>query len=389
MSGEKTEKPTPKKLKEARKKGQVARTQELGAWSALLLVASFSPMLIGKESQQIQLLIERCLAAIQDPTVPVALQLLGQGLFQAALAIVLFGSMIMVVGVASALAQGGFFLSTSSVKPKLSKLNPVQGLKKVFGPHGLWEAGKMLLKTSVVGLFAYLTIRSLVPMVGGDPMSIESVLGAVRGKAVGLLREVAVVSLVMAAADYAMARRRIGKQVKMSKQEIKDEHKQSEGDPLVKSAIRSRQMAIARNRMLADVKNADVVMVNPTHVAVALTYDRDKGAPRVVAKGAGVIASKIRAAADMHRVPMVRDVPLARALYGSCEIGQEIPAELFAAVAQVLAFVITRRTQGRRGGEHTSPRAGELPAVARRTRTGRALPGTVATAGPPNPSDPH
>ena len=189
----------------------------------------------------------------------------------------------------------------------------------------------------------------------------------VRDQALGLVRNIGLVGLCMAAADYAMQRRRIGKQTRMSKEEIKQEHKQTEGDPLVKGAIRSRQLAAARNRMMADVATADVVLVNPTHVAVALRYDAQSGAPRVVARGAGAVAAKIRERGRGARVPLVRDVPLARALYRSTKVGQEIPPELFAAVAQVLAFVISRRSRGQRGGEHRSPAPeGELPAGAGR-----------------------
>jgi flagellar biosynthetic protein FlhB len=163
----------------------------------------------------------------------------------------------------------------------------------------------------------------------------------------------------------------------MTKQEVKQEHKQSEGDPLVKGAIRSRQLAAARNRMMADVPTADVVLVNPTHVAVALRYEAERGAPRVVARGAGVVAQRIREEAAAHGVALVRDVPLARALHRSTVVGQEIPPELYAAVAQVLAFVISRRTSGARGGEHHSPRTGpDLPAVpvgGRRRRTAGAV----------------
>ena len=163
----------------------------------------------------------------------------------------------------------------------------------------------------------------------------------------------------------------------MSKEEIKQEHKQTEGDPMVKSAIRSRQLAAARNRMMADVATADVVLVNPTHVAVALRYDAVKGAPRVVARGAGAIAAKIRELAAEESVPLVRDVPLARALYRSTKVGQEIPPELFAAVAQVLAFVISRRSRGQRGGQHRSPRGeGELPVVPDAGRRRRHEPGS-------------
>jgi flagellar biosynthetic protein FlhB len=203
-------------------------------------------------------------------------------------------------------------------------------------------------------------------------MPIDTVLNTVHGTAISLVRRVTLAALILAAADYAVARRRTDKQMRMTKQEVKDEHKQSEGDPLVKSAIRSRQLAMARSRMMADVGTADVLLVNPTHIAVALRYEPDKGAPRVVARGAGAIAARIRELAEEAQVPTVQDVPLARALYRSCEVGQEIPRELFAAVAQVLAFVISRRMRGQYGGAHHSPRTqDELPEVMRALRRRR------------------
>jgi len=184
---------------------------------------------------------------------------------------------------------------------------------------------------------------------------------------------------VMAAADYVMSRRRIGKQTRMTKEEIKQEHKNTEGDPLLKSAIRSRQLAAARNRMMSDIPTADVVLVNPTHVAIALKYDAERGAPRVVARGAGEVAAKIRAKATESTVPLVRDIPLARALYSSTKVGQEVPPELFNAVAQVLAFVISRRNHGQAGGEHSSPRTAEDLPVVPRVRPRRP----ISSGGPP------
>jgi flagellar biosynthetic protein FlhB len=212
----------------------------------------------------------------------------------------------------------------------------------------------------------------MMPMVGGL-VPIPTVLDTVEAKALGMIRNIGILGLAMAAADYAVQRRRIGKQVRMTKDEVKQEHKQTEGDPMLKSAIRSRQLAAARNRMMADVATADVVLVNPTHVAVALRYEAARGAPKVVARGAGAIAAKIRERAGEHQVPLVRDVPLARALYRSTRVGQEIPPQLFAAVAQVLAFVISRKRRGQHGGEHGTPRRTEaLPEVpktpVRRTR---------------------
>ncbi len=280
----------------------------------------------------------------------------------------------MVVGVACALAQGGFYLATKSMKPKLSKLDPIKGAKRIFGPQALWEGAKMLLKSAVLGIFVYTTIKGLMPIVG-TLVPVPVVISMIADNALGLIRNIAVAGLVMAAADYAMQRRKVGKQTRMTKEEVKQEHKMSEGDPLVKSAIRARQLAAARNRMMSDIPEADVVLVNPTHVAIALRYDAERGAPRVVARGAGEIARRIREKAVESNVPMVRDVPLARALYSSTEVGHEIPQELYNAVAQVLAFVISRRTHGQSGGEHRSPRTeADLPAVPAAGRRRRTVP---------------
>jgi flagellar biosynthetic protein FlhB len=363
MSGEKTEKPTERRRKESRKEGQVPRTQELGGWASLLVVGAALPMLLSRELNALRDLMVSCLTLGDGATPGRALGLLGRGGQHVLLTLVLLGCAVMVIGVGSALAQGGFFLATKSLKPKFSKLDPIKGAKRIFGPQALWEGAKMLLKSAFVALIAYGGIRGVMPLIGGL-VPIQTTLQVVSDHALGMIRNIAFVGLGMAAADYAMQRRRVGKQVRMSKQEVKEEHRQTEGDPMLRSAMRSRQLAAARNRMMADVPTADVILVNPTHVAVALRYDPTRGAPRVVARGAGAVAAKIRDIAGEERVPLVRDVPLARALYRSTKVGQEIPPELFAAVAQVLAFVISRRTQGQRGGEHRTPRAdANLPAV--------------------------
>lgn len=383
MSEEKTEQPTARKRKESRKEGQVPRTQELGGWAALLVVGLLLPVLLQHELGALTELMRACFSPHGDVDVEDALLLLGRGATHVLLSLVVLGSAVMLLGVAAALAQGGFYLATKSMKPSWKKLDPVQGAKRVFGPQALWEGAKMLLKSAVVGVLAWGTISALMPLIGGM-VPIPAVVQAVEEQVLVLVRNVALAGLVMAVADYAIVRRRIGKQTRMTKHEVKQEHKQSEGDPLVKGHIRSRQLAAARNRMMADVPDADVVLVNPTHVAVALRYDAQRGAPRVVARGAGVVAQRIREEAAAHGVPLVRDVPLARALHRSTTVGQEIPAELYAAVAEVLAFVISRRSSGHRGGEHRSPRPeSDLPPVApgagRRRRT-------VATVNPSGPS---
>lgn len=372
---EKTEKPTPKRKKQARKDGQVPRTPELGGWLGLLIVTLAMGPLLDREGDALRTMMSTHLRAAEQPSIPLALSLLGDAARHVLVVLVLLGSMVLVVGVISALAQGGFYLSPKLAKPDPKKLNPLQGAKRLFGPHAMWEGVKVLGKSSVVALLAWGAIRSIMPLVGGL-LPIETVIATATSEVSNLLLSVSVAGLVMAAADYGMMRRRIGKQTRMSHAEIKQEHKQAEGDPMVKSAIRSRQLAAARNRMVAEVATADVLLVNPTHVAVALRYDPERGAPRVVARGAGAIAARIREAAAAERVPLVQDVPLARAIYRHCEVGQEIPRELWAAVAQVLAFVLSRRNAGQYGGEHRTPRrTDELPEVVAGARRRRVAEG--------------
>lgn len=377
MSEEKTEKPTAKKNKENRKEGKVPRSQDVGAWSALLLFAGVLPKLLGHEIGELEELMATCLSSAGEADLALVFELLGRGLTHVLLVLLLLGAGVMLVSVAGALAQGGFFLATKSLKPKLSKINPFAGFKRMFGMRLLWDGAKMLIKSGLVAFLVWMSIKAMLPFVGGMvPMDV--VIEGFADNALGMLRNVALVGVVLAIADYGFQRHKTGKQTKMSKEDIKQEHKQSDGDPLLKGAIRSRQLAMARNRMMADIPTADVVLVNPTHFAVALKYDAEKGAPRVVARGAGVIAQNIREKATDAEVPLVRDVPLARALYHSTTVGQEIPVELFGAVAQVLAFVISRRTKGQRGGEHKSPRIdAPLPDVSRPGRRNSSDPVTA------------
>jgi flagellar biosynthetic protein FlhB len=380
VSGEKTEKPTAKRRKESRKEGQVARTQELGGWASVLVFGMAMPVLLKHEFRSVTSLFQQSLTLTEHPTTAVAITFLGQAAKHVFIVLLAMGATVMVIGVASALMQGGFVLATKTVKPSAAKLNPIKGAKRIFGPQAAWEGVKMLLKSSLVGLLVYGAIRGLMPLVGGM-VPVQATIQQLSHSALGLMRNIALAGLALAAADYAMQRRRVGKQTRMSKEEVKQEHKQSEGDPMLKGAIRARQLAVSRNRMMADVATADVVLVNPTHVAVALRYESELGAPRVVARGAGAIAAKIRERAAEERVPLVRDIPLARSLYSSTSVGQTIPSELFAAVATVLAFVISRRTVGQHGGEHRSPRQEtelpDVPAIGRRRR----IPSTPVAAG--------
>jgi len=186
---------------------------------------------------------------------------------------------------------------------------------------------------------------------GGLPVTV--LIGAAGDGTAALVQSAVIAGLVLAAADVMVVMRRNRKRTRMTKKEVTDEHKSSEGDPMIRSQRRARQLAMSRNRMIAAVATADVVLINPTHFAIALRYEPGKSAPRVVAKGAGVIAARIREQAETDTVPIVKDIPLTRALHSACELGQEIPVELYNAVARVLAFVLALKSRGSRAGVHT------------------------------------
>jgi flagellar biosynthetic protein FlhB len=353
MSGEKTEKPTAQKKKQGRKEGQVARSADVGAWAGMLAASMLVPLTMKIASERAQELFHRIPDVIANPDPAQMKSAIADGFMTVGIAVAPLAGALLVLGIAAATAQGGLNVATKLMMPKFSRINPLQGIKRTMGPHAWWEGAKALIKTVVLGGVLYLSIQDLIPMLmtaGSVPLG--ALLGMVGNAVVSLIRAAAIAGLVMAGADYIVVRRRVTKQLKMTKQEVKEEHKRSDGDPHVKGQIRSRQMAMSRNRMMADLPKADVVLVNPTHVAVALRYDPAKGAPRVVAKGAGAVAAKIREKAAEHRVPMVQDVPLARALHKSCDIGAEIPAEFFGAVARVLAFVMGLKAKGSAAGLH-------------------------------------
>jgi flagellar biosynthetic protein FlhB len=254
------------------------------------------------------------------------------------------------------------YLTSKTLKPKFSRLSPKQGLKRMFGPKAAWEAVKSLAKVATIGVVVFVIGKSLVPgLLGTGLVPLGVTVDRLRHGVEMLLWSAAVTGLVLALADYAYQRRTVMKELRMTPREIRDEMRQSEGDPLMKGAIRSRQMAISRNRMLSAVSGADVVLVNPTHYAVALKYDRAKGAPRMVAKGTDALALKIREKAREHRVPIVEDKPLARTLHRVCDLDDEIPAELYLAVARILAFVMAAGRPSARAGTRRTGTATPVP----------------------------
>ncbi len=353
---DRSEKATPKRMKEARRDGSLQKSQDLSAWLGVGVGALVLPMVVSSASKAgaEQMAMVRRVIADPDPALATAALSGGLGSVLATLA-PLFGAVVLAAIVASAV-QGGVHVSTKKLKPRVEQFNIAKGLKRVFGMQSLWQGAKAALKTAAIGLVLWSVVQGMVPMMlGSGTHSLSAILAAAGGGVTGLVRTAVLAGLVLAAFDVAVIVKRNRKKTRMSKKEIKDEHKQSEGDPLIKGQIRSRQLAMSRNRMIASVADADVVLVNPTHVAVALRYQPGSGAPKVVAKGAGHVAARIRKEAAAKRVPMVEDVPLARALHAACEIGHEIPAHLYVAVAKVLAFVMALRRRGSAQGVHRAP----------------------------------
>ncbi|RMG63747.1 MAG: flagellar biosynthesis protein FlhB [Calditrichaeota bacterium] len=343
-STERTEQPTPKRLEEARQKGNVAKSVEVNAAVSLLLGLTLLYFMSGMFLKQFLLIMRTIFSGgYLTPLSPDNLRhyvLLGLERFGPALLIFLAG--IMLVGLGISVLQVGFLFTWEPLQPKLEKINPAKGFKKIlFSRRSLEELVKNLLKLAVVLLIGYLSFRSLedqlIPLMDQGVAQIGQFMARA---AMSISLKIAGVFLLIAAADYAFQKYEHLQNLKMTRQEVKDEAKQQEGDPQIRSKIRARQMQMVRQRMMQQVPEADVVITNPTHYAVALKYEpQQMEAPRVVAKGKNFIALKIREIAEAHQVPIVEDPPLARALYQAVEVDQTIPAKFFQAVAEVLAYV--------------------------------------------------
>jgi flagellar biosynthesis protein FlhB len=355
MAGaDKTEKPTPKRRQEARRNGQVARSMELSGGAVLvgglIGVIAFGPKMV-TDAGQAMTAIWGQIANGSAVTSAAGLH----GLEQLAMKVVLeavapIAAVCVAIGVLVNIAQVGMRPSMKALSPQFERLNPAGGLKRLFGKRVGFEAAKTLAKVAVVSAVAAMT---LVPMimhlqtgVGTTPAALGSLMFS--GAKTIAIRVLAIYILI-AIADYVWQKRTFEKALKMTKQEVKDESRNQDLPPEVKSAIRRRMVLAARARMMAAVPTADVVVTNPTHYAVALVYDGTKPAPVVVAKGKNLIAAQIRRIATENGVPIIPDPPLARSLHASVELDQMIPAELYAAVAQLLAHVY--RMAGRKAAE--------------------------------------
>jgi flagellar biosynthetic protein FlhB len=340
----KTEPATPRRREEAREKGQVAKSQELN--TALLLLGM--ALLVGISGEwSINRLAVFVRQVLGDGLGTVEFSAAGlQGLQSyAVLCIVAVAGPVMaaalVLGLFSQFIQVGFNFTTQPLTPQLTRLNPMEGAKRIFSKRAFMELLKSCLKIAIVGFVAYTAIGSdvnrLQALLWVEP--VQAAAFTMEGvRKIGLWTGTCL--LALAAIDYLYQRWEYEESLKMSVQDIKDELKETEGDPLIRSAIRARQRQMANRRMMQAVPAADVVITNPTHFAVALKYDAaSMAAPMVVAKGADYLAARIREIAMNHDVPLVENPPLAKALYDAVPVGREIPADLYQAVAEVLAYV--------------------------------------------------
>lgn len=351
FSQEKTERATPKKKQESREKGQVAKSADLPAAFILLFVFLSFLMLTGFFKERLMHLFG--LIFEQKLTMEVSsgnvMTLFTDIMIESLILLAPIFAIAVVVAILGTYVQIGFLLTGETLKLKLSKLSPINGFKQIFSMRSVVEFLKNILKLIVIGLIVYLNLwseREHIMQLARVP--IESIFSFTASLTITLGLEIGGLLVVLAVLDYLYQRYEHEKSLRMSKQDIKEEYKKTEGDPLIKGKIRERQRRMALQRMMQEVPKADVVITNPTHFAIALKYDSaNMEAPTVIAKGMDYVALKIKEVAKENGVIMVENKPLARALYDRSEIGESIPADLFQAVAEVLAYVYKLKGKGK------------------------------------------
>ena len=350
---QKTEEPTQKRLDDARKKGDVARSQDVPIWFALVGVA-----VLISASGPLMRMVARPLVSMLDH--PHSFDLANGGIMTLTRSILwslvpfaaIVFSVIIFFALSGHLIQNRPGWTAEKMKPKLDKLSPISGLKRIFGPQGWMNLFKSILKlVAIVAALAYAVMphMSLIERAGGlELLVLASTLQGIAGRL--LIAALVVVGLI-AAIDYIFQKQQFDQKMKMTRQEIKDEHKQSDGDPQVKAKIRQLRMQRSRQRMMAAVPEASVIITNPTHYSIALKYDDSTPAPICIAKGVDEMALRIREVAEAHNIPMVENPPLARALYAKVELEEIIPREHYEAVAKIISFVMQTRKRPERPAE--------------------------------------
>jgi len=342
-AGERTESATPRRREKAREKGQVARSQEVNSFFVLVTGAAMlvvlSPFMMDQLRQAASYLLGQ--AAFLAPSNLLGVQYLLSGNLEVLLVVLLpIAGLILLAGVGASLLQVGLRVTPAAMEFKWNRLDPIGGTKRFFQPRTFHELGKNLIKVLAISLLAWAVIHWIWPeLTRSGVLPLPAILDVARDGYVKLMAVLLAFLAVLAVVDWAFQKHQYEKELKMSRQEIKEEYKEVEGDPQIRARIRAQQMEMARKRMLADVPRADVVITNPTHLAVALKYESGKTAPVVLAKGADHVAAKIREVAREARVPVIENKPVARALYAEVEVGDAIPESLFQDVAEILAYV--------------------------------------------------
>ena len=347
---ERTEQPTPKRLREAREKGQVPRSKELNSMS-LLMAAAGGFLLMGESLLSgMRDIMSRGLSIEHARTIDkqVIVETLGSMLMQSLGVIAPILVLLTVVVIMTPLGLGGWSFSTKAISFKWEKIDPIKGIGRIFALRGLMELVKVLAKFALVaGISAAILLSMVHEILELGTESLQSALAHVANLCGWSFLASSSVLIIIAAVDVPFQLWQHRKQLRMTKQEVKDEAKETEGRPEVKAKIRSMQQQLSQRRMMEAVPQADVVITNPTHYAVALRYDQfSMGAPVLVAKGVDLVAARIRMLADQHGVAIVEAPPLARALYASTELNHEIPAGLYVAVANVLSYVYQLNAAG-------------------------------------------
>ncbi|MCD0505221.1 flagellar biosynthesis protein FlhB [Bordetella petrii] len=363
---EKTEAASPRRLEKAREEGQIARSRELGTF--LLLAAGVAGLWLSGSMlyQGFTGVLRHGLGfdarVGRDPGIMVAQAVDGAG--QILLVVLPLFGVLMAVAVLSSVLLGGFVFSAKPLQPDFTKLSLLKGVKRMVSAQTVVELVKAIAKALLVGGIAAAVIMGhrddMLSLMHAAPT--EALVRALT--LVALCAALIVASLgIIVLLDVPWQIWSHLKKLRMSKEDVRQEHKESEGDPHIKARIRQQQRAMARRRMMSEVPRADVVVTNPTHYAVALRYAEGQSAPRLVAKGTGMVAARIRELAAEHRVPMLQAPPLARALHEHVELGQEIPAALYTAVAEVLAWVFQLRSwRAEWGAEPAAPTGLPVPA---------------------------
>lgn len=341
---DKTEQPTPKKLTDARDKGQVAKSMELNSFviftSGLLLIFSFRDMLSDKIGGTAKYIFGSLETFDITKNIVEELSVKGGLLYFNILAPLYIG--LVIIALVAGFGQAGLKVSLKAIKPEMKKIDPMKGLKdKIFSTRSLFELIKSLVKLAIIGWVIYMVLSGVIlESTSLVSLSVIEILMFMVDASMDFLWKVAIAFALIAVTDFIYQKYKFKKDMMMTKQEIKDESKDSEGSPEVKGKIRSQMLMAGRKRMMKELPTADVVVTNPTHFAVALRYKMGQDtAPLVVAKGADALARKIKEIAKENNIPIIEDPPLARAIYKMCEVNDFIPEKLFKAVAQILAHI--------------------------------------------------